>query len=76
MPSTPKVALPDALKGLTTHIQKQISITLANDENSTKDELVEFWTKKCNIPLEVANAAVLFRSQYLMHPFFNLFDSE
>ena len=71
--NTPTVALPRTLQGLPQTVQAQISDTLANDENSSDDELVQFWAAECSIPLEVAKAAVTFRDQYLRYPLFELF---
>ena len=71
--NTPTVVLPRTLQGLPRAVQEQISDTLANDENSSDDEIVQFWAAECSIPLEVAKAAVKFRDQYFKYPLFELF---
>ena len=65
--------LPQALQGLSTDVKIQLAMTLANDENSTDEEIIEFWTKECDIPEAVANAAIPFRTNYFTQPFFELF---
>lgn len=70
-----KVELPLVLQGLGRAIQDQISSTLSNDESSSDDEILEFWTTECGIPVDVAQAALRYRNDYFMDPFYELFGS-
>lgn len=65
--------LPICLLQLPEHQQEQISATLSNDESSSDDEIVEMWTQQCGIPEEAAEAAVKFRSEYLLDICFDIF---
>ena len=65
--------LPICLRQLTQHQQDQISTTLANDEASSDDEIVDLWTQECGIPQKAAEAAVKFRSEYLLDICFDIF---
>lgn len=69
----PEADLPAPLRNLPVRIQTQLAASLANDETSTDEEMVEFWVSKCKIAAEVANAAIQFRQNYSTSPFFELF---
>ncbi|MCC5613479.1 hypothetical protein LC612_44205 [Nostoc sp. CHAB 5834] len=69
----PEVDLPNALRNLPVRIQTQLSASLANDETSADEEMVEFWVSQCKIEPEVANAAIQFRQKYFTNPLFELF---
>lgn len=71
--TTPVVPVPPVLQSLPIAMREQISATLANDEGSTDEEIVEFWTKECSIPLAAAEKAITFRGHFLCNPYFELF---
>jgi hypothetical protein len=71
--ATPNVKLPPVLQGLSAKVHEQLSDTRANDEVSSDEELVEFWSNQCGIPVEVAQAALALRRDFLLHPLFNPF---
>lgn len=70
----PFESLPKSLQDLPESHKQQINDTLANDQVSTDEEIVEFWTQECEIPSEPANLAIAYRRQALTTLFFHLFE--
>lgn len=65
--------LPVVLQELTLHQKGQIADTLSNNEVSSDEEIIELWTTECGIPQEAALAAMKFRSEHFLNPFYVLF---
>lgn len=64
---------PQLLLELPADQKAQISASLANDENSSDEELTDFWTQECGIAADAAKVAISFRSHFFEDPFFELF---
>ncbi len=72
----PQDKLPAVLAALPRSQKEQLECTLANDENSSDEELVEFWTTECGIARDAAEEAVKFRDTFFSQVLFRLFDFE
>ncbi len=70
----PQDRLPPVLQALPRKQKEQLEDSLANDENSSDEELVEFWVSECGISREAADAAVAFRTNFFTQVMFRLFD--
>lgn len=59
----------DIFKTLSHDQMVNIEASLANDENSTDEELIEFFTDELGLTKEQAEHAVSFREQYFVNIF-------
>lgn len=66
--------LPECLRQLTRQEKEQIQDTLANNDVSGDDEIVDFWISECHISKEAAEAAIKYRQTMLLDPFLDLFE--
>jgi hypothetical protein len=66
--------LPKCLQQLTRQEKSQIQDTLANNDVSSDEEIVEFWTTECSISKEAADEAIKFRQVMLIDPMLDLFE--
>ncbi len=64
----PQESVPACLRELPKDAKEQIESTLSNDENSTDEEIVDFWAAECSIPADIGREAVKFRDEYFSHP--------
>lgn len=69
----PPPYIPVVLQALPTEQKSQISMTLANDEASTDEEIIELWTQQCGISQEAAEAAIKYRADFLTNVFYDMF---
>lgn len=65
--------LPPCLAFLSRFNQEQLQDSLANDDVSTDEELIEFWVTECSIPKDAADAAITYRSKFFLDNFLDLF---
>ena len=65
--------LPEILRKLTRQEKEQIQDTLANNDVSGDDEIVDFWIMDCHISKEAAEAAIKYRQVMLLDPLQDLF---
>lgn len=65
--------LPQCLRILSLKQKDQIQTTLANDEASTDEEIIELWTQECSVPREAAEAAIKYRPQFFVNGHLDLF---
>lgn len=65
--------MPVCLQRLSLQTKDQLQTTLANDEASSDEELMSFFCDECAIPQDAAEAAIKYRPQFFVDPFFNLF---
>lgn len=72
----PKDELPAVLVGLTKTVRGQINSTLCNDEVSSDDEILHFFTAQCGISEDVAKAAIEFRPRFSIDVLFHIFDPQ
>ena len=66
--------LPNCLRQLTRQEKEQIQDTLANNDVSSDDDIVDFWIVDCNISKDAAEAAIKFRQMMLVVPMLDLFE--
>lgn len=65
-------ALPKTLLKLSEAQIDLVEASLCNDEASSDEEMIEYWTQTCGIPLDAANEAIKFRTQALLNFLFSL----
>lgn len=61
------------LSDLTAHQREYVNDQLCNNDVSDDAEIVALWIEHAGMTAEQANAAISFRDQALMDPFFQLF---
>lgn len=69
----PSEPVSDLLTTQSEQIRRILCTSLANDEASSDEELVAHWMADCQIPEDVARAAIAYRPQFFLNPFFQLF---
>lgn len=69
----PSEPVPDLLTSQPEEIRRFLCSSLANDEASTDEELIAHWIDDGQVPKEVAHAAIAYRPQFFLNPFFQLF---
>jgi hypothetical protein len=72
----PRNELPEVLIGIPKTVRDQINSTLCNDEVSSDEELLHFFTSQCGMSEGVAKAAIEFRPRFIIEVFFHLFDPQ
>jgi hypothetical protein len=65
--------LASCLQSLDRAKKEQVQMTLANDEVSSDEEIIELWTMECGISVEAAEAAIVLRPKMLLDPMADLF---
>lgn len=61
-------SIPASLRQLPTAAKRQIEDSLSNDEYSSDDELVDFWSTSAGVPQDIGREAIKFRREFQMHP--------